>query len=319
MFLQSVQNYFLIGAFVETQNTRGFVVLCICAILNCFCVVCVLYIFVQFCTYENLGEHSIYSKKLKTLDLHHIHNLTDNLLRSLLKNSSSSLQNLDCSECFELSDRSLTVLADNFKNLKTLQFTRNRRISNAGITELTKSCRKLDKLDFESCVNISDSGIISIGTYLGASLEQLVISFCETVTNEAVIDLLKNCKVLKKFDCESCWKLNDSIFTHFSETIRWVGLLDCNRVTHSGIETFKKRFPDCKVHAFYSDSKTEITGRAHSDLIHADPPPRSPRSNVSITNRLEALAERLRFRRNPRRSPHDARAASSSRNCCVIC
>ena len=61
MFLQSVQNYFLIGAFVETQNTRGFVVLCICTILNCFCVVCVLYIFVQFCTYENLGYNGVNS------------------------------------------------------------------------------------------------------------------------------------------------------------------------------------------------------------------------------------------------------------------
>lgn len=66
VFLQSVQNYFLIGAFVETQNTRGFVVLCICTILNCFCVVCVLYIFVQFCTYENLGPDGVRHQRVTT-------------------------------------------------------------------------------------------------------------------------------------------------------------------------------------------------------------------------------------------------------------
>jgi len=143
-----------------------------------------------------------------------------------------------------------------------------------------------------------------------------VISFCETVTNEGVTDLLKNSKILKKFDCESCWKLNDSIFEHFPETIRWVGLLDCNRVTYSGIEDFKKRFPECKVHAFYSERKPELAGQARSEL---DPEltgdvdiPRSPRSNVSIRNRLQALTERLRIRGNPRR------ARSSSGNCCVI-
>ena len=37
----------------KTQN--GFVVLCLCTILNSFCVVCVLYIQFQFCTYESLA------------------------------------------------------------------------------------------------------------------------------------------------------------------------------------------------------------------------------------------------------------------------
>ena len=40
----------------KTQD--GFVVLCICTILNSFCVVCVLYIFFHFCTYESLDENT---------------------------------------------------------------------------------------------------------------------------------------------------------------------------------------------------------------------------------------------------------------------
>ena len=190
--------------------------------------------------------------------------------------------------------------------MSNLSFNRYLLQDTVNLKTVIASKHQLVKIDLEGCVNFSDPGLKIIGESLGPNLIQIIISFCDQISSECVEQFLRNSKNLRRFDCDSCYKIDDKVFMFLPDSIKWLGLLDCNRISNVGIENFRKRVPDCKIHAYYSDK--------NRDPVESESEERNFNFDTSVRVRLVALGDRLRNASVRRRR----RRAGENGSCCML-
>jgi hypothetical protein len=103
----------------------------------------------------------------------------------------NSLKHLNLGGIHRLNDDCLMGIRAHFRNLEKLELGGCRRITDIGLGRLVEGCNKIRMLDLEECVLVSDQGLASIGVNLGGTLEVLRLCFCERITNDGVINMLK--------------------------------------------------------------------------------------------------------------------------------
>ena len=99
---------------------------------------------------------------------------------------------------------------EKFENLNTLDFTKVRFTpDDAASMDFKKFAPKMKILRFSYCGQLSDN--IEQNILLMKNLETLVMSNCESLTNDFLIKIERNCKELKELDVSGEFYLNPII------------------------------------------------------------------------------------------------------------
>ncbi|KAI4315982.1 hypothetical protein L6164_024002 [Bauhinia variegata] len=168
--------------------------------------------------------------QIQSLDLSYLP-ITEKCLSLILQ--LKHIEDLVLEHCLGLDDDGLATLKESCKSLKMLNLSKCQNISHIGLAALTNGAQNLEKLilsyslsvstDLVKCLNnfsklqsIKLDGcpgtccaVKAIGNWQ-ASLEELSLRKCESVTDEGLSFLLQTHKELKKLDITCCRKITYS-------------------------------------------------------------------------------------------------------------
>lgn len=162
-------------------------------------------------------------------------------LVSLIAISCPYLEDLNLSNCSQITDKSLTLIARHCKHLKKLNLNRCDLISSSAIEELASGCKKLKiinlsrpllnpkrqisdeslsalvvanpeimELRLRNCEKVSDDTIIAMAKTCGKNLRALDLSWCGNITDRALLEgISPHCPNLTSLALNGCKRLTD--------------------------------------------------------------------------------------------------------------
>ncbi|XP_077992072.1 uncharacterized protein LOC144446192 [Glandiceps talaboti] len=107
--------------------------------------------------------------------------LSDQVAAQVAQALGPNLEELDIGGLYDLSDASITTLAENCNNLKRLNLHGCTRITKDGLKKIGDHCRQLKQLDLSYCYKVSSSSDSEGLLHLPSSLQDL--SLCGTQVN----------------------------------------------------------------------------------------------------------------------------------------
>lgn len=156
---------------------------------------------------------------LETLNLRGNYGITDNILCSAFYQDLLKLKVLDLSLCKQITDLSLSRIANHLKNLEVLELGGCCNITNSSLLVIAINLRKLTRLNLRSCWQITDQGI---GYLAGLSKEM----------NTAPLELVS-------LGLQDCQRLSDDALKYIAQglvTIESINLSFCVSVTDTGLK-----------------------------------------------------------------------------------
>ena len=170
---------------------------------------------------------------------------------------------LTISYCENFTDNFLEMISVISPKLTKLSLRKLRKITHEGFEKFftETSFDELTKLDFYDAPQLNDKAIINIS--LIKKLKYLDISWCENVSNETLLTIIKNCTMLSKISLQGCKSLDDSLFNElfFMETdekikkhlecILFIDLTKCDYVTDQMINKIYEKYNTIKIINYY--------------------------------------------------------------------
>lgn len=180
---------------------------------------------------------------LESLSLTGCYNIADNSLTNAITNDYLSLIELDLSLCKQITDATLTKIAQHMRNLEYLHLGGCCHISNHGLLFISWGLRKLKKLELRSCWNISDDGIGNLaglnqsapgGT---SELEHLSLQDCQKITDEALANISNGLNKLVSINLSFCISVSDSGLKNLAKmsSLRELNLRSCDNISDIGM------------------------------------------------------------------------------------
>lgn len=118
------------------------------------------------------------------------------------------LHHLDMSDCCNVDDSSLQIIATYLSNLMHLYLRRCLKISDIGVQYVATYCPKLQELSVSDCPKISDLGLRDISR-LGNNLKYLSIAKCRKVSDAGIKCLTSNCTKIRYLNIRGCEKISE--------------------------------------------------------------------------------------------------------------
>lgn len=180
---------------------------------------------------------------LESLNLSGCYNVTDLGLMNALSQEFSSLVELNLSLCKQVTDGSLSRIAQYLKNLESLELGGCCNITNTGLLLVAWGLKKLKRLDLRSCWHISDKGI----AYLAGlnretadgnlALEYLGLQDCQRLSDEALKHVSVGLTELKSINLSFCVSITDSGLKHLAKmpSLAELNLRSCDNVSDVGM------------------------------------------------------------------------------------
>ena len=200
-------------------------------------------------------------KYLKTLKLDGENSNSIHLL-SILPNL-DNLKELTISYCENLEDDFLEMISVISPKFTKLSLRKLRKITEECFIKFFSFTNfgDLEKLDMYDAPKLNDKAIINIS--LISKLKYLDISWCETVSNETIKTIIKNCNYLNKISLQGCKCLDDNLFNDLFflendenmkkhlERIRFIDLNKCDYVTDQMIYNILDKYPNITIINYY--------------------------------------------------------------------
>lgn len=133
-----------------------------------------------------------------------------------------SIQILDISQC-KISDKSLFIIGKYFKYLKEFYCRFNPIITDDGIKEVSNGCNSLTILELSNCINLTDKTL----QYLRKlqNLERLDISYCNKISDIAIVNSSVYWKHMKEIILTWCTKIKDLSVSYLIENCHDISLV----------------------------------------------------------------------------------------------
>ncbi|KAH9372947.1 hypothetical protein HPB48_009161 [Haemaphysalis longicornis] len=184
---------------------------------------------------------------LKTLDLSHCENLTDERVGTTFEpRPCTSLTSLNLSWCSKITDVAVDCITRQIPNLEILCLSGCRSVSDWAMGLIAMRLRRLIVLEVRAC-NISNDGLLQIAGFSpdgaplnnmgGCQLEQLNVRFCVLVSDVGLEAISRGMRHLVSLDLRRCADVTDAGVEHVAKiaTLKRLVLNRCGLVTGDGI------------------------------------------------------------------------------------
>lgn len=191
---------------------------------------------------RGLGEVIKGIPNLESLNLSGCYNISDPGLINAITIDYLTLIELNLSLCKQITDATITKIAQHLKNLESLELGGCCNISDNGLLAIGRGLKRLKKLDLRSCWGISDIGIANLcglnpaapgGT---AELEHLSLQDCQKLTDEALGYASTGLTRLQSINLSFC-TVTDFGLKHLAKMInlRELNLRSCDHISDIGM------------------------------------------------------------------------------------
>ncbi|KAK4338597.1 hypothetical protein RND71_043084 [Anisodus tanguticus] len=177
---------------------------------------------------------------LEVLSVAGIHSVCDQFVSELLAARGQNLQELDISDCENLTDQSLKFIEDtcanlhslNISNLSNLTDSIKENLNSVGTIILwLPCCASSDLID---TLHVSDEGIAAFLEASGACLEELSLNNCSKVSTSTAFSLAKSSRKLLHLDLSWCRRISDEelgLIVDSCLSLKQLKLFGCTQIT----------------------------------------------------------------------------------------
>ncbi|KAJ5676253.1 hypothetical protein N7462_009150 [Penicillium macrosclerotiorum] len=159
------------------------------------------------------------------------------------------LRHLDIHHCSDVTDEGLKSLAYNVPRLEGLQISQCSRLTDNSIIDLIQTTPLLSHLELEDLEQLTNSVLTTLAkSPCHDSLEHLNISYCESMGDSGMLQVMKNCSKLRSVEMDNT-RVSDLTLMEASFRIRKRGygedfpkvglrlvVFDCANVTWAGVK-----------------------------------------------------------------------------------
>ena len=174
---------------------------------------------------------------LQTLDLTECYEVSEDALIIAIATGGSKLTTLNLHGCTIVTDRALDCIAHSCPELRELCCAYNFSITDAGVKVLAQRCTRLEALDLTVCSNISNEGVDALAEHC-STLRHLDLTNCSRVTDCAVRNLAAKCAALRSLILCFCSKITNSTLqaiAHTQPQMRVLNFNGCRKLTDRGV------------------------------------------------------------------------------------
>ncbi|KAJ5919770.1 hypothetical protein N7454_009605 [Penicillium verhagenii] len=158
-------------------------------------------------------------------------------------------RHLDLHHCTALTDEGLKSLAYNVPDLEGLQVSQCPELTDASIVAVIRTTPQLSHLELEDLDKLTNETLVELAKAPCAqNLEHLNISYCESLGDTGMLQVMKNCQKLRSVEMDNT-RISDLTLMEasfrvrrrgYSEDVPKVGLrlvvFDCANVTWAGVK-----------------------------------------------------------------------------------
>ncbi|CAH1772716.1 unnamed protein product [Owenia fusiformis] len=177
---------------------------------------------------------------LRHLDMTDCYDLEDAGLQ-IIASHCTKIQHLYLRRCVRITDLGIQYVASYCSNLREFSVSDCRKITDFGMRELSKLENNLRYLSVAKCDKVSDVGIKYIAKHC-KKLRYLNVRGCEAVSDDSLDLLAQNCTRLKSLDVGKCDITDEGlhILANFCSHLRKLSLKSCDAITNDGILAIAK-------------------------------------------------------------------------------
>ena len=176
------------------------------------------------------------------IDLHNCRLVSDRSITALLANG-RQLRELRVNHCALITNHAFLELPKNltFESLRILDLTNCVQLHDEAVEKIIDSSPRLRNLVLAKCKEITDRSVMAI-TRLGKNLHYIHLGHCSNITDDAVIQLVKLCNRIRYIDLACCVRLTDASVTQLAQLpkLRRIGLVKCHNILDASIFALAK-------------------------------------------------------------------------------
>ena len=184
-----------------------------------------------------------------------------------------TLEELSLQDCQKLTDESLRHIADGLPNLARLNLSFCLSVTDTGLKSLAR-IGTLRELNLRSCDNVSDIGLGFLGdgsvtsssgqsvNYVASALHRLDVSFCDRVTDSAMVHVASGLPHLVSLSLSAC-AISDAGIARLAKDLKRLEVLNigqCVRLTDAAIETIAEQMASLRSIDLYGCTKISVAG-----------------------------------------------------------
>ena len=208
------------------------------------------------------------------------------------------LTNLNLSNCEEITDASVTKVAQSCTSLTNLNLYGCEKLTDASVIAVSQNCPELKVLSLENCPAITDASITLIAQGC-MQLTVLSLSWCQEITSTSVVKIAQCCPKLVNLNLEDCNHINDESLiavAYGCTRLTHLNIGGCNNITDTSVVAIAQQCNRLVNLNLESSAPARITGESiisvaqHCTLLTA-----LNISNINITDAVVInLAERCK-------------------------
>lgn len=128
----------------------------------------------------------------------------------------SDLISLDLSDCRQITDDEIDLIATNCPKLEELRLSGCFEIEDKGFWSVGKHCKQLTSLDISRCQRLTEEGMVEL-VGLTTQIAVLNLSSCRAINDQVVITITKLLRSLKELDIQNC-HVSEVVLNHIQKT-----------------------------------------------------------------------------------------------------
>jgi hypothetical protein len=189
---------------------------------------------------------------LRELSLNNCLSIDDVLLIRIAECAGESLENLDLTYCYKITDAGIISLAKCCQRLREINLSFCLLVSDFGIENMARSCCDLISLSLAGINQLTDNCLIVLAEDL-LLLEELNISGCTLITDTSFIGLLLACRQLRRLDISdnnmiSSLSIQRLMQLDSCRRMRYLNLSYCLNIDEGTVLQLRRDFPKMFVH-----------------------------------------------------------------------
>ncbi|GAB4823302.1 hypothetical protein N2152v2_010348 [Parachlorella kessleri] len=161
--------------------------------------------------------------QLLRLSLCHCSAVTDNGVAAIAL-ALPGLLELRLNECTKVTSRGVLSLAGRCKSIQDVSLRRLTRIDEEGLVKLAEG-GTLRSLSLHGMTQVEGPALAALALYCKDTLQELDVSWCRKLSNEALGHLVDSCRSLRRLSVWGCSQLTDTfLLGHSNEALEVVGM-----------------------------------------------------------------------------------------------